>query len=107
MYLNFDLICICTCICTRADLALRVSESNPETWGDYSGYTNWRDGVTPARGISSERQLIMKGPSSSGVQTLGKWVVWNGNEKKGFVCQFKKKGKVENVLHLSTFNTLL
>ena len=39
----------------------------------------------------------MKGPSSSGVQTLGKWVVWNGNEKKGFVCQFKKKGKVENV----------
>ena len=49
----------------------------------------------------------MKGPSGNGVQTLGKWVVWNGNEKKGFVCQFKKKGKVENVLHLSTVNTIL
>ena len=23
---------------------------------------------------------------------LGDWVVWNGNEKKGFVCQYKKKG---------------
>ncbi len=69
-------------------LQKKTSTGNSETWGDYSGYTNWREGVTPARGISSKRRLLMKGDSV----TLGKWVVWNGNEKKGFVCQFKKKG---------------
>jgi len=69
-------------------LQKKTSTNNPETWGDYTGYTNWREGVTPARGISNERRLLMKGDSV----TLGKWVVWNGMEKKGFVCQFKKKG---------------
>ena len=77
-------------------LQIKTSTNNPETWGDYTGYTNWRDGVTPAQGISNDRRLLMKGDSAA----LGKWVVWNGIEKKGFVCQFKKKGKVENVLHL-------
>merc|ERR1719264_72399 len=67
-------------------LQKKASSGNPETWGDYTGWSAWRNGVTPARGISRERRLLMKGHN-----TLGDWVVWNGNEKKGFVCQYKKK----------------
>lgn len=67
-------------------LQKKTSSGNPETWGDYTGWSAWRNGVTPARGISRERRLLMKGDTTPGV-----WVVWNGNEKKGFVCQYKKK----------------
>ena len=67
-------------------LEKKTSTGNPETWEDYNGWSSWKDGITPARGISSERRLLMKGDSS------GDWVVWNGNEKKGFVCQYKKNG---------------
>merc|ERR1719468_730645 len=88
-------------------LQKKTSTNNPETWGDYTGYTNWRGDVTPARGISNDRRLLMKGDSA----TLGKWVVWNGMEKKGYVCQFKKKGcrngwkaDNENNLCLKVFN---
>merc|ERR1719264_1536480 len=70
----------------KDQLQKKASSGNPETWGDYTGWSAWRNGVTPARGISRERRLLMKGHN-----TLGDWVVWNGNEKKGFVCQYKQK----------------
>ena len=72
-------------------LQKKISTSNPETWEDYNGWSSWRNGITPARGISSERRLLMKGDSNN----LGDWVVWNGNEKKGIVCQYKKNGKLD------------
>ena len=75
-------------------LEKKTSSGNPETWGDYTGWSAWRNGVTPARGISRERRLLMKGGNRV---TLGDWVVWNGNEKKGFVCQYKKKGIMYNL----------
>ena len=65
--------------------------ANPETWENYNGWSSWRNDITPARGISTERRLLMKGDSDN----RGDWVVWNGNEKKGFVCQYKKNGKLD------------
>jgi hypothetical protein len=70
----------------KNQLQIKTSTGNSETWEDYNGWSSWRNGITPARGISSERRLLMKGDSNN----LGDWVVWNGNEKKGFVCQYKK-----------------
>ena len=72
-------------------LEKKTSTSNPETWENYNGWSSWRNGITPARGIGNERRLLMKGDSNN----LGDWVVWNGNEKKGIVCQYKKNGKLD------------
>ena len=84
-------------------LEKKTSTGNPETWWDYNGWSSWRDGITPARGISSERRLLMKGDSNN----LGDWVVWNGNEKKGFVCQYKKNGKLDILFNFPAVNTLI
>merc|ERR1712172_310661 len=82
-------------------LQKKTSTGNPETWGDYNGWSSWKDGITPARGISSERRLLIKGDSS------GDWVVWNGNEKKGFVCQYRKKACKTGWFEDTTLNKCL
>ena len=79
-------------------LQKKASSGNPETWGDYTGWSAWRNDITPARGISRERRLLMKGDNN-----LGDWVVWNGNEKKGFVCQYKQKGIIIWILYYRQF----
>merc|ERR1719158_2719726 len=71
---------------TIDQLQKKNSTAIPETWENYNGWSSWRNDITPARGISTERRLLMKGDSNN----KGDWVVWNGNEKKGFVCQYKK-----------------
>ena len=85
----------------KDQLQIKTSSGNSETWGDYNGWSSWRNDITPARGISSERRLLMKGDSS------GDWVVWNGNEKKGFVCQYKKNGKLDILFQFPAVNTLI
>ena len=42
-----------------------------------------------------------------GDNTLGDWVVWNGNEKKDFVCQYKKKGIIWMFIFSSVYTLIL
>jgi len=85
---------------TEGELQNKTSD-NPETWEDYTGWTSWMgDGNKPAQGISLEQRLLMKGDSNN----RGKWAVWNGNFKKGFVCQYKKNSCKDGWVEETTLN---